>query len=338
MSGAGREAEKLDADLLLAALAFTIAVARDTILESFEASYKKRRSALAEKAKERREEKRRRLQAQRERRERELREQLERGTVPAGEGGQPQSSFKPTRGRGGAAAAVPKTPTMTRGAAQRELDYIAEVEQGMSRPRAMWRQLLRKMGLLRSWTPSRSETREEGDAEGEEGGGGVDGGAPLSRKTSASSSMSSAAIEERYASFRKELKHQQQKEFRLKISISSILFLFFWLGGSAVFQATEKEWSYFDALWFSFVVSRLPFELALLAHSSPFPSRSTSPRSAMATSLQRCECLAHLHAHPLILASQSAGGRAFFIAWALFGIANLTLLISGEFSSTLHCS
>lgn len=74
---------------------------------------------------------------------------------------------------------------------------------------------------------------ETADPEGDE-----TGGAPLSRSTSTSSATSAAAFEERYASFRKELKHEQDKEFRTKISISAVLFLIFWLGGSAVFQVS----------------------------------------------------------------------------------------------------
>jgi potassium channel subfamily K len=55
----------------LAILAFTIAIARETVIETFEANYRMRREILAKKARERKEEKRKRDKERRERRVRE---------------------------------------------------------------------------------------------------------------------------------------------------------------------------------------------------------------------------------------------------------------------------
>lgn len=224
-------------------LAFLIAIARETVLESFEASYSKRRDALAHKAKERREQKRRRLRAEREKREKELRERAESGLSPLEDGIRHHSSFSHSHShrQGG----VNFVPVMTRAGAQRRLDFIAEKEGGMSTPRALWRWMLRRLGRLKAYTPSREETMEVADPDEDDRAG-----AALSRSTSTTSAMSAAAIEERYASFRKDLKREQSKEFRTKITISLSLFLVFWLGGAGVFHATE-DWTYFDALWFS---------------------------------------------------------------------------------------
>ncbi|KAL8286421.1 hypothetical protein RQP46_004438 [Phenoliferia psychrophenolica] len=95
--------------------------------------------------------------------------------------------------------------------------------------------------------------------------------------------------EDSYKTFRKEMEKEQAREFRLKISIASLLFWVFWLVGSAVFHFTEG-WTYFEALYFCFIF----FTTIGYGDFSP----------------------------------QSAAGRAFFVAWAILGIATMTLLLS----------
>ncbi|ORY73112.1 hypothetical protein BCR35DRAFT_307383 [Leucosporidium creatinivorum] len=278
----------------LVLLAFTIAIARETIIETFEASYRARRDVLAKRAKERKEEKRRKLKERRERREKALRERLERGEAVVEKEEPAPSTFLPARGRGGVSASVSACATTAAaravGAAQRELDYNEEKAAGVSTWRALLRRVLRRYGWLESWTP-RARTGEE-DAEQGATAAEMEGGAPLGRSLTASSTatgMSSVVSEEKFKTFRRQLQHEQQQEFRLKLGIALSLFFVFWLVGAAVFHATE-HWTYFEALYFCFIF----FTTIGYGDFSP----------------------------------KSSAGRAFFIAWALFGIANMTLTLS----------
>ncbi|GAA5824748.1 hypothetical protein JCM11251_005326 [Rhodosporidiobolus azoricus] len=111
-----------------------------------------------------------------------------------------------------------------------------------------------------------------------------DGGAPLHRSAS---SMSS--VDDSFRTLKIQLAKEQKQEFRIKLGISVVLFLIFWLVGAAVFQATEK-WTYFEGLWFGFV------------YFTTIGYGDLSPKSE--------------------------AGRAFFCCWAILGIFNMTLLIS----------
>ncbi|GAA94061.1 hypothetical protein E5Q_00708 [Mixia osmundae IAM 14324] len=92
-----------------------------------------------------------------------------------------------------------------------------------------------------------------------------------------------------YQHFKKQLKSEERREFWVKLGFALGMFFFFWGVGSFIFTLTEG-WDYFDAFWFSFV------------YFSTIGYGDFSPKSS--------------------------AGRAFFICWALLGIANLTLLFS----------
>lgn len=226
-------------------LGFTIAIARETVIETFEASYRHRREELANKARERKEAKRERLKARRIERERHLKEQIEAGNLPPGTKELPASHKVPVRsgGRGGAGAGGGERARVER--AKRELDWDAEKEQGVSAGKRWIRLMLRKYGLLKAYTPDERELKGRLSEDDEE-----DGFAPLSRT---GSTLSTGSSEQKFLSFKKQLQDEQAKEFRTKLTIVGTLFLVFWFTGAAVFHATEG-WAMGSSLYFCFIV------------------------------------------------------------------------------------
>lgn len=98
----------------------------------------------------------------------------------------------------------------------------------------------------------------------------------------------------------KDLANEQRIEFALKLAGSFALFVVFWTIGALIFSQIEG-WSYFDGIYFVYVV---------------FTSIGFGD-----------------------FAPKSSGGRAFFIVWALFGFGALTVLfsiISDSWSNTLQ--
>ncbi|TNY23834.1 voltage-gated potassium channel, partial [Rhodotorula diobovata] len=112
----------------------------------------------------------------------------------------------------------------------------------------------------------------------------------LQRTATFSSTTTTTSVDQSFVSLRQQLRREQQQEFRIKLTIAVTQFLIFWLGGSAVYSLTEDGWSFYTGLYFSLVV----FVTLGLGDYTP-----TSP-----------------------------AGRGFFIAWSIFGIASMTLLLS----------
>ncbi|KAM0791088.1 hypothetical protein ACM66B_004379 [Microbotryomycetes sp. NB124-2] len=293
----------------LVMLGFTVAIARETIIETFEASYRARRDALAKKARERKEERRRRLQERHQRRERELRSRLEAEGVQdiegeiralkangafdkqaleeAGRTASTQAQTMETSASPSAAACgnVAVMQAANRVAeAQRELDFLEERDEGLGHLRSAWRWFLRRIGLLNTFDPIERQNRRIQSAQEEDLGG-----RQLTRTATASSIMSGVSHEEQFKSFKKQIQAEQKKEFRIKLTIALSLFFVFWLVGAAVFSATES-WTYFEALYFCYIF----FSTIGYGDYSP----------------------------------KSAGGRAFFIAWSLLSVSVMTLLLS----------
>ncbi|KAK4052621.1 Potassium channel [Microbotryomycetes sp. JL221] len=301
----------------LVLLGFTIAMARETIIETFEASYRARRDRLAKKARERKEEKRQRLQRRRERREQELRRRLEAEGVQDVESEMKalkdngmfdkqalsqqglidendkkvEGNLSPITGASTSGQACSSVGIMTAAnrvaEAQRELDYYEEVKEGMSRLRSLWRLFLRKIGLLKTFDPinrAAVQGRSEADAEDAEG-------RRLTRSATMSSIMSGASGEEQFKSFKKQIQEEQEKEFRVKLTIALSLFFVFWLVGAAVFHATEG-WTYFEALYFCYIFFT---NTAISARNQPQgKARKIRKRSKAANSRSTDEAIAAL--------------------------------------------
>ncbi|KAK4046230.1 Potassium channel [Microbotryomycetes sp. JL201] len=286
-------------------LGFTVAIARETIIETFEASYRARRDALAVKARERKEERRKRLRERHERREKELRSRLiaegvqdvdaevealkQSGMFDKHALAEANRNVKQPEGDALPSPVACSNVQVMQAAnrvaqARRELDFFEERREGLGPVRSAWRWLLRSVGLLKTFDPLDREARRLGTSQEDE----LEG-RQLTRTATMSSIMSGASHEEQFKSFKKQIQAEQRKEFQLKLTIALALFFVFWLVGAAVFSATEN-WTYFEALYFCYIF----FSTIGYGDYSP----------------------------------KSAGGRAFFIAWSLLSVSVMTLLLS----------
>lgn len=206
--------------------ALTVATTRDTILETFELSYRSRRARLAQKARERKE-----LHLQRARRLAERR-QYRSESLPDG-----------SREAAGTASNekvddnAPRTAAASRVQRARSL---ATTETRLSRSRT-WHHLFHR---------KKAHSSDESEAPGGTLAA-TDGGAPLDRRNSTLSLASTQSVDVSFRSLREQLAREEQQEFRTKLSVSVFFFLIFWLGGAAVFVPCEN-WTYGTAIWFAF--------------------------------------------------------------------------------------
>ncbi|TKA52321.1 hypothetical protein B0A53_04789 [Rhodotorula sp. CCFEE 5036] len=184
----------------IVAFALTVAVTRETILETFEVTYRARRARLAQKARERKELYLRRLRTEFERRQ--------------------------THASSSASTGAP---------AASEQEHATPIRFGLSRyPTSRSEDPKKTTGLrkrIRHWF-GRHQTGG-GESVGE-------AGAALTRRPSNLSLTSSNAVEASYRSLKQQVSREEQQEFRTKLGISVFFFIVFWLGGAGVFVASEK--------------------------------------------------------------------------------------------------
>ncbi|GAA5968664.1 hypothetical protein JCM11641_007717 [Rhodosporidiobolus odoratus] len=288
-------------------IAFTIAVARECLIESFEDSYRARRDQLAKIAKERKEERKRRHKDQREKKRRageeaerakkSLEEEVEQGRRGREKEGRTANGARrdshvhaenilhslviPTRAHLSPSASPDLSPSdkhepYSAVVAVSPAAHVPQSPGSFNSPQKSW-----------SWfNPFR---RTPAPAAPIASSPDLNGGAPLRRTLSTASTMSTSVVDDSFRILKTQLHKEQRAEFRMKLGISVGLFLVFWLVGAAVFEACEG-WTYFEGMWFGFV------------YFSTIGYGDFSPKTA--------------------------GGRAFFVCWALLGIANMTLLIS----------
>lgn len=217
----------------LVLLAFTIAIARETVIETFEASYRHRRSILAARVREKKLERKRRVKERRERRERELREGLRLDGIGIGIGmtvdsGRHGGGEKNEREEGGHYGHVPRG-----GGIQRELDFVEEREAGVSGGKAWLHRLLRKFHLISPPPALPVSTRRSprhigsfnSDIDNSKDETNDLGGLKMQRTIT----QNSIVQEKGYESFRKQIQKEQSREFQLKIGIAMSLFWIFWL-------------------------------------------------------------------------------------------------------------
>lgn len=168
-----------------------------------------------------------------ERRENELKEMSEKTGVPVNEMGTRLSTIKQLEEHDKATRIERrKSHVLLRATkTKRELDYMCEVEGGMSVPRATLRYYLRRLGLLRP-LPHDHTNRD--------------------LRLEPTLTQASVSSNDSFKSFRQQLRAEQRKELRMKLGFSFMLFLMFWFVGAAVFSTTEN-WTYFEGMWFCFV-------------------------------------------------------------------------------------
>ncbi|GAA5984694.1 hypothetical protein JCM10908_003463 [Rhodotorula pacifica] len=221
------------ASIGIVAFALTVAVARETIIETFEVTYRARRARLAQKARERKEHHLRRL-----------RKELELKQAQAQAQAQAQTSSFDANG------ARTRPDTDDNAAASRFRAHVLShqstvLEQQVTKMRGWKRWLVsffsgRRKAESFSTAPLDQTTQSE-----------TDGGAAFERRVSTLSLTSTNTLEVSFRSLKQELAKEEQQEFRTKLGISLFFFFIFWLGGAGVFVACEK-WTYGNAVWFAF--------------------------------------------------------------------------------------
>ncbi|GAA5836717.1 hypothetical protein JCM9279_007635 [Rhodotorula babjevae] len=274
-------------------LAVVVAVARETIIESFERSYRSRRDRLAQKARERKSAILRKQELARHRARRAAEDELLR---EGGAGPAPSSlKFVPPSGRSALVAGLGATMPVIGAMAGKEtarsqlptLDALERVESHASQSRFALA-LVRPVHVVGrhvvDYVFRRRKNEQDCEAAVEPGPG------ALQRTSTAGSTITTTSIDRSFVSLRKSLLREQRQEYRVKLAVALSVFLTFWLAGAAVYSVTEDGWSFWIGIWFSFVY----FTTLGLGDFTP-----TSP-----------------------------AGRAFFVAWSVFGIASMTLLLS----------
>ncbi|KAJ7590585.1 hypothetical protein C8J56DRAFT_537402 [Mycena floridula] len=116
----------------------------------------------------------------------------------------------------------------------------------------------------------------------------------LARATTLTSTRSRSptlevSLSQQYDTFSTSMEKEENKAFYARLTVVIILFITFWMTGSVVFMKTEG-WSMGTSMYFCFVA----FATIGFGDYSP----------------------------------KSPAGRSFFIAWAVFGVATMTILIS----------
>lgn len=236
-------------------LAVLIAVARETIIESFEQSYRSRRDRLAQKARERKAAIRKKQELARHR----ARLAAEDDLLRASDAGPAPSSlnFIPPSGRSalvaGLGATMPVAGAMVGKETARSqlptLDALERVESGPARSR--FAQVVRPARVAGRHVLDRVFRRRKVEQDCEaavEPGPGF-----LQRTSTAGSTVTTTSIDQSFVSLRKALLREQRKEFRVKLAVALSVFLTFWLVGAAVYSVTEDGWSFWIGIWFSFV-------------------------------------------------------------------------------------
>ncbi|GAA5899619.1 hypothetical protein JCM8208_000606 [Rhodotorula glutinis] len=273
-------------------LAVVVAVARETIIESFERSYRSRRDRLAQKARERKSAilKKQELARHRARRAAEdelLRERGDAGPAPS------SLNFVPPSGRSALVAGLGATMPVIGAMAGKEtarsqlptLDALERVESRASFAHGLVRPVRAARRRVADYVFHRRRKAEQDCEAAVEPGPGF-----LQRTSTVGSTITTTSIDRSFVSLRKSLLREQRQEYRVKLTVALSVFLTFWLAGAAVYSVTEDGWSFWIGMWFSFVY----FTTLGLGDYTP-----TSP-----------------------------AGRAFFVAWSICGIASMTLLLS----------
>ncbi|KAK8847583.1 hypothetical protein IAR55_005442 [Kwoniella newhampshirensis] len=247
-------------------LAVTVGTARDTIVESWNAAYRRRRHEML---------KRHRIRKRQREEEAAKRAAIEKRLEEVG-----KPVWIATRGGG-----------VRGGAKGKKLNVGALSDQDIE---GVEREAMNNLAI------SRGESRG-GEAlmgmshHGDEAGGSLEGGEEQKRsfddlqRREDELNQQSLSSEEGYREIQERLAKEEKMENWIKFAFAMTLFLLFWLVGATVFCKTE-DWSWFVAFYFCFVT------FTTIGYGEVAP--------------------------------QTPAGRAFFIIWAIFGVATVTLLIA----------
>jgi len=232
-------------------LAVVVAIARETIIEGFEASYRSRRDQLAQKARERKELIRKKQSAARERRRRAAEELGQHGEgLHSGvndDGGPRQAEsapvFVPPPSRSalvaGLGTSMPVAGAMAGTEARHHqlptLNALERVKSGnaykprivqLIRASARWisRPIVACVSARRHPSPDCEAAQPPDQAQPLEPGPGA-----LQRTATFSSTTTTTSVDQSFVSLRQQLRREQQQEFRIKLTIAVTQFLIFWL-------------------------------------------------------------------------------------------------------------
>jgi hypothetical protein len=267
-------------------LAVVIGIARQTILEEFEAAYKRRKALFRQKAAEKKAEKKK---------NRHLAVHIKKsGGRGGGRGGGPAIPLSQLPDLASMANSIPKDHAVVQ-----EPTPPAFLPGGGRWFGGSWTSGFARRG---SNVPKAITRRSSTDSEAQlDEKSGAKPGTALQRSDTMTTTASQLKeyeamlshhrkdIEESFKKFRVELARQERNEFWTKLSVAAGLFACFWLLGGAIFSQLEG-WTYFQGFYFVFVV------FTTIGYGDFLPKTNA--------------------------------GRAFFIVWALFGVATLTILFS----------
>lgn len=240
--------------------AATVVIARGTILEEFENSYRRRREEFRNRLKSKRTEMRKnRREWRRLRRLSKLQRRVT-GRVGEGTGGDAVASkdVAPTDGANGHvhAGSWHTLRSFLPGRRHRH-DSTRSTEAGLRpfSPSADQPYLEQRNGDAAKAIPNGSPlTAEKAGAE-QDTSQAISTGPPSSELSDVECMLASqrSQLEDGWTEFRADLSHREKTEFWSKIFVSAFLFVAFWLIGSVVFHYTEG-WTFFQAFYFCFVL------------------------------------------------------------------------------------
>lgn len=272
--------------------AVTIYIARGTLIESFENSYRKKRQAFHDRVKQRRKEMKE-LRVQKRQWRKMMKNSGSSGAIQSGRGVQriktPWRQHPASTANGHTVQPTDGSSKASRLATWLSMGLTNGFSSSSSKTEEVTSEKLNGTALesfqfhAENGTPL--DPTESRDEEEVDSNGRIDDVETMEATLAAQR----REMEKKWSEFRQDLIKREQAEFWSKLTVSLVLFLSFWLLGAMVFHFTEG-WTYFEAFYFCFVL------FTTIGYGDYTP--------------------------------KSDAGRSFFIIWSLMGVGVLTILIS----------